>query len=166
MPVRRRRSRTFAPEMLSAVREALATGASPREVEQSIARRQANDELDGMAVPSVRTIVNIARELPRDEDTWSLEDSADSIQAGLILRVLSAVQRKSHGRVRHLSKREARIAAVILGLHERPNEELAWRAYVRAHEYLAALNRGDDPEAIHLSLFDSTQLDGVIAGLE
>ena len=150
--------------MLEAVRESLATGASAREVVQAIARRQANGELDGLAAPSESTVKSIAREMPDDADTWTLEDSADALQAGMILRVLSAVQRKSHGRVRHLTKREAQIAAVILGLYGRTTEALAWRAYVRAREYLAAMNRGDDPAAIHLGLFDAAQLDEVTAG--
>lgn len=161
----RRRARTFAPEMLSAVREALATGASAREVVQAIARQQAAGGLDGLAAPSESTVKNIARDMPRDATTWTLEDSADSIQAGLILRVLSAVQRKSHGRVRHLTTREARIAAVILGLYGRTDEDLAWRAYVRAREYLAAMHRKDDHAAIHLSLFDAVQLDAATADL-
>ena len=150
--------------MLAAVRESLATGASAREVVQSIARQQVAGLLPGMAVPSESTVKAIAREVPKDADTWTLEDSTDSVQAGLTLRVLSAVQRKSHGRVRHLTTREARIAAVILGLHARPTEELAWRAYVRAREYIASVHRGDDPAAIHLGLFDATELDAVTAG--
>jgi len=150
--------------MLVAVRELLATGASAREVVQAIARRQADGELDGLSVPSESTVKAIAREQPTDEEHWTLGDSADAVQAGFILRVLSAVQRKSHGRVRHLSKREAQIAAVILGLYEQPTEDAAWRAYVRAREYLAAMNRGDDPAAIHLGLFDAVQLDAAIAG--
>jgi hypothetical protein len=150
--------------MLAAVRESLATGTSAKEVVQAIARRQANGELGGLAAPSESTVKAIAREMPRDADIWTLEDSADSIQASLILRILSAVQRKSHGRVRHLTLREARIAAVILGLHQQVNEELAWRAYVRAREYLAAVHRGDDPAAISLALFDATELDAATAG--
>lgn len=159
----RRRSRTFAPEMLSAVREHLVSGASAREVVQAIARSQAKGALEGLAVPSESTVKNMAREMPRDDDTWTLEDSADSVQAGLILRVLSAVQRKSHGRVRHLTKREARIAAVILGLYDQPTETAAWRAYVRAREYMAAMYRGEDPAALHLGLFDAVQLDEATA---
>ena len=150
--------------MLAAVRELLATGASAREVVQAIARQQMAGFLNGLAAPSESTVKAIAREVPKDADSWTLEDSADSIQAGLILRVLSAVQRKSHGRVRTLTKREARIAAVILGLHAKPTEELAWRAYVRARDYIASVHRGDDPAAIHLGLFDATELDAVTAG--
>lgn len=150
--------------MLSAVRELLSSGASAREVVQAIARQQSSGALDGLAVPSESTVKSIAREMPRDADSWTLEDSADAIQAGLILRVLSAVQRKSHGRVRHLTKREASIAAVILGLYEHPTEDAAWRAYVRAREYMAAMYRGDDPAAIHLGLFDAVQLDALTTG--
>lgn len=150
--------------MLSAVRESLASGASAREVVQAIARRQANGDLAGLAAPSESTVKSIARDMPRDADSWTLEDSPE--QAGLVLRVLSAVQRKSHDRVRHLTKREARIAAVILGLYERPTEDAAWRAYVRAREYMAGLHRGEDPSALHLGLFDAVQLDAATAGLE
>lgn len=161
--MKRRRSRTFAPEMLVAVRELLATGASAREVVQAIARSQAEGELDGLSVPSESTVKAIAREQPSDTEHWTLEDGSVG-DAELALRVLSAVQRKSHGRVRHLSKREAQVAAVILRLYEQPTEDAAWRAYVRAREYLAAMNRGDDPAAIHLGLFDAVQLDAAIAG--
>jgi hypothetical protein len=148
--------------MLTAVRELLATGASAREVVQAIARRQAEGELDGLAAPSISTVKAIAREQPEDTDQWTLEDATPA-DGPLVLHVLSAVQRRSHGRVRHLTKREARIAAVILGLYQRTGEDVAWRAYVRAREYLAAVHRGDDPAAIHLGLFDAIQLDLVTA---
>ncbi len=149
--------------MLTAVRELLVTGASAREVAQALARQQADGRLAGLAAPSESTIKAIAREMPRDADAWTLEDASPS-DGPLVLRVLSAVQRKSHGRVRHLTKREARIAAVVLGLYAVPSEEAAWRAYVRARTYLAALHSGEDVATLHLDLFDQAELDAATAG--
>lgn len=149
--------------MLTAVRELLITGASAREVAQAIARQQADGRLAGLAAPSESTIKAIAREMPRDADLWTLEDATPA-DGPLVLRVLSAVQRRSHGRVRHLTRREARIAAVVLGLYAVPSEEAAWRAYVRARTYLAALHAGEDVAALHLDLFDQAELDVATAG--
>jgi len=174
----RRRARTFAPEMLDAVREALAAGASAREVEDAIGRRQDRGELlsterdaDGqrlpLPTPSQSTIKNIAREMTRDDSaTWTLEDSSPD-EARLVLRVLSAVDRKSSGRVRHLTKREAHLAAVYLtvrpGTDGWPEQEQAWAAYVGARAYLTQLNRGEDLAREHLRLHDFAEVE---AGLE
>lgn len=156
----RRRARTFAPEMLDAVREALASGASAREVVQAIARMQAKGQLhDGgapLATPSESTVKNIAREMVRDESAaWTLADS-DPASAVLVLRVLGAVVAKSRGRIRHLTRREAQLAAVFLatrpGIDGTPRDQQAWKAYVRARSYIALLNRGDDPSEAHLEL--------------
>jgi hypothetical protein len=156
----RRRARTFAPEMLEAVREALATGASSTEVVQAIARRQADGELhhgdQPLAAPSESTVKSIAREMTRDDSAaWTLEDASPE-EARLVLRVLSAVANKSRGRVKHLTKREAHLAAVYLavrpGVDGFPPHGRAWAAYVSARVYLARLNRGEDLADEHLHL--------------
>ena len=73
------------------------------------------------SLPSLRTIVSIAQDMQRDESApWTLEDSGPG-EAALVLRVLSAVDRKTRGRVRHLTKREAHLAAVFLAI--RPGVE-------------------------------------------
>jgi hypothetical protein len=160
---RRRRARTFAPEMLDAVREALSSEASAREVVQAIARRQARGELAGLDAPSESTVKSIAREMARDESAaWTLEDSTPA-EAPLVLRVLSAVAHESHGRVRHLTKREAHLSAIYLaarpGIGGAPPRRQAWRAYVQARAYLAMLNRGDDLAAEHLQLADLAEVE-------
>ena len=149
------------------MRELLATGASAREVEAAIARRQAEGELPGLTPPSQSTIKNIAREMTRDDSAvWTLEESAPE-EARLVLQVIRAVAIKSRGRVKHLTKREAHLAAVYLaarpGVEGLPSHERAWRAYVGARAYLAQVNRGEDLAPIHLDLADIAELE---AGLE
>ena len=149
--------------MLAAIRELLATGASAREVTQAIARRQAEGQLGGLAAPSESTVKSIAREMVRDDsDPWTLEDATPP-NVRPVLTILSAVSRASHGRIRHLTRREAQLAAVFLAMRpERVNAP--WHAYVQAREYLAAANRGEDLSRIELDLFDMAELDEAIAG--
>jgi hypothetical protein len=142
----------------------LATGASSKEVEQAIARRQAQGELHQLPIPSESTIKSIAREMTRDDSAmWTLEDATPT-DAPLVLRVLSAVAHESRGRVRHLTKREAHLSAVYLAA--RPGiaggsyrAGHAWRAYVRARAYLAKVNRGEDLSAEHLELADLAEIE-------
>ncbi|MDP9250263.1 MAG: hypothetical protein M3O78_02690 [Chloroflexota bacterium] len=106
----------------------------------------------------MRTIQNIAVDRRRDDSgAWTFEDSAPT-EAALILRVLSAVATKSEGRVKHLTKREARLAAVYLtvrpGVDGTSDLDRLWTAYVRARSYLAQLNRGEDPADEHLHTAD------------
>jgi hypothetical protein len=172
----RRKSRAQDPATIRAIRAGLATGASARKVWDSLTRHQARKELPAylegvvtpqeffsLFIPSDRTIQNIAHDDPRDDsDAWTLEDAGPT-EAGLVLRVLAAVADKSGGRVRHLTKREAHLAAVYLdarpGIKGAPAHQPAWDAYVRARGYLALLNRGEDLADEHLSTADRAAIE-------
>jgi hypothetical protein len=159
-----RKKRNQDPEVLQAIYEGLDTDASPPAVHRSLQQKQARGELRAdLYIPSVRTIQNIAADRRRDDSgAWTFEDSAPA-EAALILRVLSAVATKSSGRVKHLTKREARLAAVYQtvrpGIDGIADVDRLWAAYVRARSYLALLNRGEDPVDEHLRTADLAAVD-------
>jgi hypothetical protein len=160
----RRRVRQQHPAVLRRIKEAVIEGASAPMIERELQELQMHGKLPADApIPSTRTIVNIARDLRRDEsEPWTLEDSPPS-EAALVLRVLSAAARKTRGRVSFLTKREAHVAAIYLavrpGIEGGPPIASAWRAYVSAREYLSLIDRGDDLSEEHLDLIDRSRID-------
>jgi hypothetical protein len=73
-----------------------------------------------------------------DSGVWTLEDATPR-DAPAVLAILREVERRSAGRIRHLTRREAQVAAVYhaSGLD-------AWDAYVAAREYLTLVDSGGD----------------------
>ena len=75
---------------------------------------------------------------PDDSAAWTLED-ATSQDAPAMLAILCEVERRSSGRIRQLTRREARLAAVYHAAGLDP-----WAAYVAAREYVTLANGGGD----------------------
>jgi len=81
---------------------------------------------------------------------WTLEDATPQ-DAEAILAILREVERRSAGRIRHLTRREAHLAAVYHAAGLDP-----WAAYVAAREYLTLANGGGDLAEETLALARST----------
>ena len=73
-----------------------------------------------------------------DSPAWTLEDATPQ-DAPLVLAILREVERRSSGRIRQITRREARLAAVYHAAGLDP-----WAAYVAAREYLTLANAGGD----------------------
>jgi hypothetical protein len=89
---------------------------------------------------------------PRGDDSgdWTLEDATPQ-DALAVLSILREVERRSAGRIRRLTRREARLAAVYHAAGHDP-----WAAYVAAREYLTLANGGADLAEETLALARST----------
>jgi hypothetical protein len=85
-----------------------------------------------------------------DSPIWTLEDATPQ-DVTVVLAILREIERRSGGRIRQLTRREARLAAVYTatGLD-------AWSAYIAAREYLTLANGGADLAEETLSLARST----------
>jgi hypothetical protein len=68
-----------------------------------------------------------------------------------VLTILREVERRSAGRIRHLTRREARLSAIYQAAGLDP-----WAAYVAAREYLTLANGGGDLAEETLALARST----------
>jgi hypothetical protein len=137
----RRGSRHWHPDVMDAVHEELSTGASASGVWDKLQRRQKAGELrdkDGkaLALPSIRSIQEIAKAYNDDSGPWTLYDARpDDVQ--VILESLLEVIVRSEGRVQHLTRREARLVAAIRRVEGTAQYD-AWSAFVLARHYIAA----------------------------
>ena len=144
----RRKARHWHPEVMSAIREAVLTGASAAGVLDSLEQLQMDGGLqdrtgEPLPLPSVRTIQDIARPWKRDDSgRWQLTDSSPADVRG-VLDVLAAVIERSRGRVQSLTKTEAQLIPLMLqatGTQLRP-----WDAFllVRFYMYWRGRESGD-----------------------
>jgi len=102
----------------------------------------------GTVAPEVQ---DIADDLEGDDSAvWTLEDATPQ-DAPSVLNILREVERRSAGRIRHLTRREARLAAIYQAAGLDP-----WAAYVAAREYLTLANGGGDLAEETLALARST----------
>ncbi len=85
-----------------------------------------------------------------DSAAWTLEDATPQ-DAAAILAILREVERRSAGRIRLLTRREARLAAVYHATGVDP-----WAAYVAAREYLTLAQGGGDLAEETLAVAKST----------
>ena len=96
-------------------------------------------------------------EMTQDQSpAWTLEDAMPQDVAAL-LAILREVERRSAGRIRQLTLREARLAAVYSAAGLDP-----WAAYVAAREYLTLANGGGDVAEQTLALARETGQQAVI----
>jgi len=144
--VRKRSNGGAPPEILRFVSEGLLAGSSATKVRQWVAERFGEE-----ATPSLGAIQDIARDLERDDSpAWTLEDATPQ-DVLAVLATLREVEKRSGGRIRHLTRREARLAAIYQAAGNDP-----WAAYVAARGYLALANRGEDLTQETLGLARST----------
>ncbi len=133
--VHKRRNGAAAPEVRLFVSEGLLAGASFGED----------------ATPSLHAIQEIAQEMTHDDSpAWTLED-ATSQDVSAVLATLREVEKRSGGRIRWLTRRQAHLAAIYQAAGHDP-----WAAYVAAREYLALATRGEDLTEEALALARST----------
>ena len=96
-------------------------------------------DLREQVAPSAAAIGETLADMAKDQSAaWTLEDATPQ-DAGAILAILREVERRSAGRIRGLTRREARLAAVYHATGLDP-----WAAYVAAREYLTLANGGGD----------------------
>lgn len=98
-------------------------------------RLEADARFERAAVPTLRTIENIAREVtPRDASgTWTVDASTDPAEIAAVLPVLAGIIQWSEGRVARVTNREADwIHRLRSGVPDLPAPE----AYRLAREYL------------------------------
>jgi hypothetical protein len=140
MAQRRRRPRRIDVE----VREQIEMLAAEGLTGPQIIRRLELDEKFADRMPSLRTVQSLVREfqlpaIQTDEDAWSVA-TAPADEAQHVLRVLGCVIDQSGGRVTRLRRDHAawiaRIASAV------PHMD-AWSVYLRAGEYVKAVERGD-----------------------
>jgi len=161
MRTKRRRVRNIPPDVLRAIHQELLTGASARQVYRAISN---NKDLDADAIPSERTIVNIAREArpPDESGLWKVRD-ADPSTVEIVLSVLREAAYRTDGRVTSLTRTEARVIPVIwramapLRMKRDPDESHAWRTYVWTRAYLSWARHDEDEEdfALVLAMLDA-----------
>jgi len=97
--------------------------------------------------PSAVAVDEVPPDVTQDlSPAWTLEDATPQ-DAQVILAILREVERRSAGRIRQLTRREARLAAVYhaTGLD-------LWAAYVAAREYLTLAASGGDAAEETLAL--------------
>jgi len=96
-------------------------------------------------------MVEMGRDMTQDDSAaWTLEDATPQ-DALAVLSILREVERRSAGRIRHLTRREARLAAIYLAAGDDP-----WAAYVAAREYLTLASAGGEMTEETLALARST----------
>lgn len=162
----RRRVRQVPTDVLRAIHQELLTGASAPEVVRSLERRVAKGEFPADAIPSERTVSNIAREARSNTESgiWSMSDG-DPATVGLVLRVLGEVVRRTEGRVAALTVAEAALLPVIHRAMEPRWTKLptdaarAWQAYVWTRFYLSWVRSEQDAHDVAL-MFAALQTDG------
>ena len=110
--------------------------------------RRVGKSRTGTAAPEIEEIADD----PEGDDSrvWTLEDATPQ-DAPSVLTILREVERRSAGRIRHLTRREARLAAIYQAVGLDP-----WAAYVAAREYLTLANGGGDLAEETLALARST----------
>ena len=114
----RRKARHWHPDVMSAIQEAVVTGASAAGVLDRLERLQLEGRLQSrngepLPLPSVRTIQDIARPWKRDDSgRWQLPDST-AADVRVVLDVLGAAIERSEGRIQSLTKNEARLIPLI-----------------------------------------------------
>ena len=103
------------------------------------------------ATRSAAAIEEMGPDMTQDESlAWTLEDATPQ-DAPAVLAILREVERRSAGRIRHLTRREARLAAIYQAAGLDP-----WAAYVAAREYVTLANGGGDLAEETLALARST----------
>ena len=144
--VRKRWNGAAPPEILRSVSEGLLAGSSATDVRERVAERFGEE-----ATPSLGAIQDIARDLERDDSpAWTLEDATPQ-EVLAVLATLREVEKRSGGRIRHLTRREARLAAIYQAAGHDP-----WAAYVAARGYLALASQAEDLTQETLALARST----------
>jgi hypothetical protein len=152
---KRRRVRQVHPTVLQAIHEALLTGASAPQVVRSLSELQMDGRLPAGAIPSERTVSNIAREMRGDDSAgWRLDDGEPETVA-LLLRVLGEVTRRSGGSVTSLTKAEAHLIPLIHRatahrFRELPEASRDWQSYVWSRFYIAWVRSDDDARDVAL----------------
>lgn len=147
----RRKPRHWAPDVLNALRDELATGASARRVLDKLELLQVQGELHDengqpLDLPSIRTVQSIAREQMRDDSgEWQLTDSSPG-DVGLVLRVLASVIERSEGRIQTLTKREAELIPSIY--HAGAGRLTPWVVFLLARFYLQWVAREPDHDLV------------------
>jgi hypothetical protein len=96
------------------------------------------------------TAVEIPRSGREDSPAWTLEDATPQ-DVVAVLTILREVERRSGGRIRQLTRREARLAAVYHATGLDP-----WAAFVAAREYLTLADGGGDMADETLALARTT----------
>jgi hypothetical protein len=136
--------------VLRAIHADLATGASAGKVLQALSQRQARGELPAHAIPSARTISNIASEMRRDDSgPWTLDD-ADSATVRLLLRALRVIVPHTGGRIQGFTRREARLFPVIYRA-TKPRYS-AWQVFLWTRWYLSWVQTEQDAQDVMLAL--------------
>ena len=137
--VRKRWNGAAPPEILRSVSEGLLAGSSATDVRERVAERFGEE-----ATPSLGAIQDIARDLERDDSpAWTLEDATPQ-EVLAVLATLREVEKRSGGRIRHLTRRDQAAG------HD------PWAAYVAARGYLALANQREDLTQETLALARST----------
>jgi hypothetical protein len=118
-----------------------------------VGKRQS--DIREQAAPSAAAASEMPPDMALDQSAvWTLED-ATSQDAPVVLAILREVDRRSAGRIRQLTRREARLAAVYHATGLDP-----WAAYVAAREYLTLANGGGNLAEETLALARSTGVQG------
>ena len=108
------------------------------------------------ATPSAAALDDVPADMTEDPSpSWTLEDATPQ-DAQVILAILREVERRSAGRIRQLTRREARLAAVYhaTGLDH-------WAAYVAAREYLTRVKKDPNaPRDLRVVFTDDAQIGG------
>ena len=139
---RRRRVRQVHPEVLTAIRQALLTGASAPQVVRALSEMQRAGKVPAGSIPSERTVSNIAREMRQDEsEAWSLVDGTPE-SVTVVLEVLAEVVGRTEGRVTSLTKEQAALvplmyAAMAQRFRDWGDARRRWQAYVWTRFYLS-----------------------------
>jgi hypothetical protein len=114
-----------------------------------VGKRQS--DIRQQATPSAAAMDEVLPDMTQDlSPAWTLEDVTPQ-DAHVILAILREVERRSAGRIRQLTRREARLAAVYHATGLDP-----WAAYVAAREYLTLASGGGDMAEETLALARST----------
>ena len=157
----RRKARHWHPEVMSALQDAVVTGASAAGVLDSLQQMQLDGGLrdrnsEPLPLPSVRTIQDIARPWKRDDSgRWQLTDSSPADVRG-VLDVLAAVIERSHGRIQSLTKTEAQLVPLLMqatGMGMPP-----WDVYLLVRFYMYWMGReASDQDLVPLFAFVGDQ---------
>ncbi|MBA3688117.1 MAG: hypothetical protein H0W81_04745 [Chloroflexi bacterium] len=150
----RRRVRKVHPDVLRAIHQDLLTGASAPDVVEALSQRQLRGELPDHAIPSARTVSNIAREMRTDDSgEWTMND-AEPATVNLVLRILQAVVQSTEGRIASLTKRQARLLPVIHAAVE--GRFTLYQTYLWARFYIAWVRTEQDARDVALAFATMT----------
>jgi hypothetical protein len=121
----------------------------------SLSELQRDGKLPAGAIPSERTVSNIAREMRVDDsEGWRLGDGEPET-VELVLRVLGEVIRRSAGSVTSLTKAEAHLIPLNHRATAHRFRKLSeagrdWQAYVWSRFYIAWVRSDDDARDVAL----------------